>query len=382
MTSYSPAGKVEFDGREIVLFRRSARPDSPLCFRKQIQGRRRWVTTDTADLTEAQARALGLLRKIKAGVWEERMLSRRPKGIPTVAQVIDAFSNGDVHVRPATARQYARCLRLIVRQATGRPALNQPIDRLTGELVREWQAKRQGSDRVNFVDPAESNTSINSILRQARGIFSKRAVESYQADGWTVPDCIEGFRRARNVREVSHTYVPIPAPVIEKMNAAMPALRESDERLWVMLLMIRLMGLRRSEIIRARTGWIVERPAGPVLAIQARDGEKAPKRQDGDVPIPDELAEWFASNSNGHLIPGSDAERRRLAEKLSAWVRPFLPDRVKSLHELRKHAGSVVVQKTGSWERGAQFLRIDLEIAKSYYLAFVEPAEPLSITDL
>ena len=51
-------------------------------------------------------------------------------------------------------------------------------------------------------------------------------------------------------------------------------------------------------------------------------------------------------------------------------------------HELRKWAGSIVATKTNSWERAAEFLRIDIETAKKHYLAFVKPSKPLSIEDL
>ena len=42
----------------------------------------------------------------------------------------------------------------------------------------------------------------------------------------------------------------------------------------------------------------------------------------------------------------------------------------------------MVATKTNSWERAAEFLRIDLETAKKHYLSFVTPSEPLSLEDL
>jgi hypothetical protein len=42
----------------------------------------------------------------------------------------------------------------------------------------------------------------------------------------------------------------------------------------------------------------------------------------------------------------------------------------------------MVATKTNSWERAAEFLRIDIETAKLHYLSFVTQSKPLSLKDL
>ena len=244
----------------------------------------------------------------------------------------------------------------------------------------------QGGGSVDFVTPRKINTSINSMLRQARGVFSRRALTIYERADVVVPAEVQGFLKAPYLRELSHRYSdhPIPKEQIAKLNKDLPKLKETDERLWAIHLMIRLMGLRDSEIARARRHWLVKRDKVAYLVINRREGELAPKRSDGEVPVPNELLKYFESHESDFLIPAANATERAglVYKEHSKWVRERVPGRTKTNHELRKWAGSVVATKTNSWERAAEFLRIDIETAKKHYLAFTSPSECLSLSDL
>lgn len=383
---YKPVGNVKFRGKTYVLFKRSDSDTSPLSFRLQHEGKRKMFTTDTADVFLAKARAKQMLEALMDGEWNSKMAVQTPRGIPSVFEVIDFFERQPQVVRPATARNYARSLLVILRQANGwtdTKAKSVRIDVLTEALVRKWQAARQGGTAVNYVEPMNCNTSINSTLRQARALFGRRPLAAMRESGMTIPETLEGFLRARNVKEVSHRYVPIPQATIDAMTEALPELRQQDERLWAFHLMVRLMGLRSSEILRARRHWLIERLGQTFLAINRREGEEAPKRGDGEVPVPDALLEWFRSHDDEKLIPGaSEHDREAVKRRHSKWVRQFLPGRTKTNHELRKHTGSVIAAKYNSYERAAEFLRIDLETAKEHYLAFIRPIPPMDLGDL
>ena len=384
---YRPAGNVKVRGKTFTLFRRSDTPTSPICFRYQEARKRRIVSTSTPDLALAKVRAKMMIEEIITGGFDDRMSIQRPRGIPSIGQVIDHFETSAKVVRERTGRNYVRSLFVILRQARNwseERARTERIDILTEPLVREWQAIRQGLATVNYVDPMECNTGINSTLRQARALFGRRHVAEMESLGWVIPDTLKGFLAARRVKEISHRYIPLPQSAIDAMNEALPELKARDEKLWAFHLMVRLMGLRSSEILRARRHWLLERAGQTYLAIHRREGEDAPKRGDGEVPVPSVLLEWFGSHDCEYLIgTANETKRENVKRAHSKWVRGFIgEDRTKTNHELRKHAGSVMVQKTGSWERAAEFLRIDLETAKSHYLAFVKPQEPLGLDDL
>lgn len=388
--SYNPQAVVRFRGRSYILFKRSEKEGCPYSFRIQTGGTRRIVSTGTADVTLARVKAKEQLTEILDGKYEETIDAKKAKSqVPTVGEVIDSFLGGDQHVREHTGRAYTVNLLKVLKDTRGwdkETARKQKIDVLTDALVRDYQALRQGRQTVSFVEPLDVNTGINSMIRQARAVFSRRAILNYEKAGMVMPPTLSGFLRAPGLKEVSHRYSdhPIPQKQIDQLNQALPQLKEMDERLWAVHLMIRLMGLRDSEISRAKKHWLVERDGRTFLVINRREGEDAPKRSDGEVPVPPVLLEWFGKQEGDDLIPTKNKSERYdlIYRQHSKWVRQFVTGRTKTNHELRKWAGSMVATKTNSWERAAEFLRIDLETAKLHYLAFTTPAEPLSLEDL
>lgn len=356
----------------------------------QVEGRRRIISTNTSDASLAKVRAKNLIERALDGKWDEDDAEKKAyQGIPTFGECVDQLLTGDQHVRRATANDYVSSLFKILEEVKGwdrEESKTKKIDILTDTVVRDFQAKRQNRDTVTFVEPLKVNTTINSTVRQARSVFSQRAITNYEAAGMTMPPTLQKFLKAPALKQVSHKYSdnPIPQDQIDSMNEALPALREQDERLWAVHIMIRLMGMRDSEMWRARKDWIVKRGEKAFLVINSRDGEAAPKRSDGEIPIPQVLLEWFALQPGEFLIPGKHKTERYnvIYRQHNKFVREHVVNRTKGNHELRKWAGSIVAQKTNSWERAADFLRIDIETAKSHYLAFTEPTEALGIEDL
>ena len=385
---YLPGGVVQFRGKKYLLFRRSQNPGSPFSIRVFRDGKRHLVSTGHGDLTLAKAKAKDILEEIFDGEVEK--VKKRGKRVPTVEEIIEAYKAGDRHVRPRTLKEYELCLLRVLTETKGiekKDAKKLRISELTGDLVRQFQSLKQGrAGAVDYVTAAKVHTGINSAVRQGRGLFSKKALAIYERVELDIPESINGFLRAPYLKELSHRYSdnPIPQEQIEQLNKDLPALKEQDERLWAIHLMIRLMGLRDSEIDRARRHWLVKRGEITFLVINRREGEEAPKRSDGEVAVPQVLLDYFNSHDSDHLIRAKHrTERSNLIYKThSRWVAARVPKRTKTNHELRKWAGSIVATKTNSWERAAEFLRIDIETAKKHYLAFVKPSKPLSIEDL
>jgi hypothetical protein len=385
---YLPGGVVQFRGKKYLLFRRSKTSGSPFSIRVVRGGKRHLVSTGHGDLTLAKAKAKEILEEIFDGKVEK--VKTKGQRVPTVAEIIEAYKAGDRHVRPQTLKEYENCLVRILTDTKGcdkEAAKKLRISELTGDLVRQFQSLRQGKGRgVDYVTAAKVHTGINSAVRQARGLFSRKALTIYERAKLEIPESINSFLRSPFLKELSHRYSdnPIPQEQIEQLNKDLPALKEQDERLWAIHLMIRLMGLRDSEIERARRHWLVQRGEITFLVINRREGEEAPKRSDGEVAVPQVLLDYFASHTADHLIHAKHpTERHDLIYKThSKWVGARVPGRTKTNHELRKWAGSIVATKTNSWERAAEFLRIDIETAKKHYLAFVKPSKPLSIEDL
>jgi len=372
---------VTVRGKGYSLFKRA----STFYFRFQSEGVRRTYSTRTSDLSVAKIRAKQKIIEVLDSGWG--IIPQKSK-VPTVEQCVDVFLNGDQHVKATTARDYVARLYLVMEEVfscTREDARAMRISCLNESTVRTFQAKRQGGKKVSFVEPLQVNAVINSNIRQARSVFSRRALSAYANKGMIMPDTITGFLKAPLLREVSHRYSdnPIPQKQIDAMNKALPALKEQDPRLWAVHLMIRLMGMRDSEILAACKSWIIEREGRSYLVINRREGI-APKRSDGEIPVPAVLLEWFDAQDGDHLIPAKHKTARYdvIYREHNKFVRKHIPGRQKGNHELRKWAGSLVATKTNSYERAADFLRIDIATAKAHYLAFVSPADALSLDDL
>jgi hypothetical protein len=84
-----------------------------------------------------------------------------------------------------------------------------------------------------------------------------------------------------------------------------------------------------------------------------------------------------------HLIPQTSShDTQKLQREVSRWIREFIPDRNKTLHELRKEFGSQVLKRTGSIGAAAEALGDTVETARAYYLTQLRPAEAFSLSEL
>ena len=71
------------------------------------------------------------------------------------------------------------------------------------------------------------------------------------------------------------------------------------------------------------------------------------------------------------VLPGAGKGRLRckpLFDEALAWLRQQRVQDPKALHSLRKEAGSLIFQATGSIDRAAEFLRNDPRTAREHYI--------------
>lgn len=387
VANYVDAYKFTHRGRDWTIFRRKA--GGSFSIRITYPKGRRMVALGTPMKPAAVMRA-----KLKI---DELFKGDEPKpaakGLVTIGEILKAYDSADKTLARKTRMGNAGALRRVVSAGTGTPqgemsrkwervdALSSAV--LTADCVRAFQGHAQGKPVPDYKAVLAPNTGANSALQQARSVFSRDMMAHYEALGLRLPE-LKGFMTHRTLNAPSHRYKPIPQETIDRMMAELPALKERDDRLWAIVLMALTMGLRDSEIMRAGPHHVQEIKGNHYLAIVKAAGEAAPKRSEGMAAISTELKEWILARKGTHLIEApTESERYNLVyKKACAWVRRFIRDRTKALHELRKHAGSVVLEKTGSIERAAQFLRISTHVARLHYASFLTPAEPLGFADL
>ena len=380
---------VLFRGKAYRLWKRGEKRGSPWWVRVQVMGKDYPFSTDTSDMKLAKDRAKVQLAKILDGNWKGAdVVQPRDYNRATVGDVLKVLDEHASNVKESTAKNYRTRLILLIREVTGCTefaAKKTKLSSITAEMARAFQAQRQGLKRVETKKLTKANTTANAVLRAAKAIFSKRNIADFEAAGLTIPPCIREFTAVPLLVEASHRYSdnPIPQSCIDRIDKALPGLREKDERLWAIHLMVRLLGMRDSEILAARRSWLgKEDGQWCIRIIKREEDEWTPKRSEGSIAVPDVLMEYF-KRQDDYLIPATSYTTRYnlIYRRHNEWLRKFLPPRVKGAHELRKHFGALIATKEKSIYVAAQMLRVSLSVAEHHYTALIKKPKALSLED-
>jgi integrase len=295
---------------------------------------------------------------------------------------------------PATFGSYARSLRLIAgdilsvskskkRFAASKKSLYRakieeaPLSVLTPEAIQAW--------RIRFVaqagkSPALQRTkkiSANSLIRQARSLFSKKMLKFVAGVQHPSPIPFAGcemFPREsmRYTSTIDHCALLL---------AANEEIEITDPDAFLALLLAIGAGLRRGEIDKLL--WRQVDFQSCCIRIEATEaGGLKSEDSAGAVPIEAEfvaiLREYYARATGPFLINGSPAstEAREwgrqyrcntVFRRLNAWLRKQGVNTAKPLHTLRKEAGSLVATANGILA-ASRFLRhADIQVTAMHY---------------
>jgi hypothetical protein len=281
---------------------------------------------------------------------------------------------GNAAQRPSTIRSNARSLRMIIKTVHGGDPDQKSTALLTANLIREFE-KRQieraekratAATRSKFIERVRTSTA--SYVRQARSIIALRKMKFYE--GTKLPD-LTGFRG--ETVETPHRSLPRPLDMkaLTAMNAAAPALAESDPGAYVAHLLFSRVGLRNIEIVNARVHWISD---GSIGIVNRPEEDFFSKGCEGWVPIaPDVLKEILrcqALCTDGYLVPGAHRTERHDAvyRRHSRWVAQWIKGRAKTSYELRRYAGSRLLDMGASIFEVRDFLRHrDVQTTQMWY---------------
>jgi len=238
---------------------------------------------------------------------------------------------------------------MVVRSVTGGDPDEKSTMVLTSSLVREFDESRN------------NKTSVASCLRQARSVVALRKMKFYE--DMKLPD-LTGFR----TEPVESPRVSRPRPLdmngLRAMIAARPALAEKDPGVYVANLMFSHWGMRDIEIWNARTHWLSQDGATWRMHIIDRPEEDFwPKGCEGSFEVSAEVVEEILRFQNlcedGYLVPGKDKTERHRAiyRRHSAWVSTWIKDHRKTSYELRRYAGSRLLDMGATIYQVRDFLR-------------------------
>lgn len=319
----------------------------------------------------------------------------KPPQTATVGEWIDAAQKVFAR-RPATFGGYARFLRLIVadilhvskskarfshgNQSEYRRAVDAAsLDILTVDAIQAW--------RIGFVKKAGRNPSkqraarisANSIMRQARALFSKKKFLKFLSDV-IVPTPLPFDGCEFYPRENMHYSSKIDLG--ELMQAATSGLQGADPDAFKAFLLALGAGLRRGEIDKLL--WRqVDFNAG-VIHIEATEaGDLKSSDSTGDVPIDETivgLLRGFRATAKGRFVLDGSCEgetesrpwgnRYRCDDvflRLNTWLRGHGVDTLKPLHTLRKEAGSIIATKSGIHAASLFLRHADIQVTAMHY---------------
>jgi integrase len=362
----------------------------------QYAGRRETIPLGTANRESAAQKAREIYLHLRSNDWDETLLKFKPRSrwansaITTVGEFferVESVWGGN----PKTLADYIRAFRKIVSdifeidggnakfdyRSGGRESWVQRVDRIrlrdiTPDRVQKWKVeflRRAGS---NPVKRRSASISVNSILRQAKSLFSPAILKFVKLDIPCSP--FEGvpFEPRRSMRYQSSFD-------LEKL---IPAAQEELPREQFKILLLALMaGLRRNEIDKLE--WSAFEWRRGMISIKAT-AYFTPKSEDsaGDVEVDPEVMELFrgyrASASGDFVIEGGVLPRpdaayshyrcQRDFEALNDWLRAHGVEDGRPLHTLRKEYGSQVCAKHGIYAASRALRHADIAITSQHYL--------------
>jgi len=330
-----------------------------------LDGREAFKSLNTRNRAEALERAKTAEAKIMAG--DTRWLHPRaaanaaPATLGEIVTAYESWSRGNERARKNNVLQLLR----IVSPDTSMPKNASKADRTDAACnARRTLALAKSSEVCDAasiathitagLDQKRSGSSINSDIRQARAIFSKKAQRHYSQMGLKMPKTLAEFLAADLVDcHDDHTYVPIPRPQLAALDKEIASLKGANLEMWKTLSLVRRCALRNSEIFAARREWLIETDAGPALAVRNADGFASKNGQGAEILIDAELAAVLSDVPAGKflVLPGEEVTKTARANFINRAsnrvVRKYLPGRVKGIYELRKEAGSWVATHVG-----------------------------------
>lgn len=360
---------VVYLGREYKLSKREQSPAAPWYVRIERKGKAYLRSTDTADAELAQNKAKTLLGAILNGdkTLLESTKLRDPLKYATVAQVCDTYERLATVVRP---RGPVNTLRFILRTVFGEKVVVDEIttDRLTGKVVRDYQANAVAAVRTRDLDTPEyraalrrAQYSANSTWNQARSVFVPGMMAKYRDAGLVFPANFEAeFVRAPKIKGVKRPMYSQPQDeLIQRTLRAHQKVMDAAVRLQfagagdmkaqraVMVALELGAGLRNGEVLAAHGSWFGEVNGHFCITLPAeatKDGKPSHER------LPPEFEKFVRTylevrkvGPKDRLVPSGE----RVTRAVSRWMRLLGWTGSKTNHALRKFFGYRVAVQHG-----------------------------------
>ena len=252
----------------------------------------------------------------------------------------------------------------------------EPITIFTRSAIQMWRkayVERIGNDELL---KKRARISSNSILRQAKALFSQEILDTISNVKIPSPLPFEKCKFYPAEDMSYHSRIDSGALV----RAAKTELSERDPEVYKVFLLALGGGLRRSEI-DTLTYEQVDFANSMLRMHVTPEGRRKSKQSEANVPIDemliDELKKWQQTAKDKFVLVGPGIEEPKkwgrnyrcdeTFKRTIAWLRTHGVDTLKPIHTLRKEAGSLVATE-GGIQAAKQFLRHkSIEVTSAYY---------------
>jgi integrase len=330
-------------------------------------------STGTKEIPAAKRIAAQIIESFwtDAGRSAERLKLRNDNA--TIGELIARYRE-NASQRPDTVRSNVRSLRMIVKTVHPGDPDTKSTSLLTANLIREFE-KRQFERAQKHATAATRSTviqrvrtSTSSYVRQGRSIVALRKMKFY--DGMKLPD-FAGFRGETVESPKRSLPRPLDMKALQAMETAEPTLAKQDPGAYVAHLLFSRLGLRNIEIVNARVHWISD---GSIGIVNRPEEDFFSKGCEGWVPIAadvlKEILKFQPLCTDRYLVPGANRTERHHAvyRRHSRWVSQWIKDRTKTSYELRRYAGSRLLDMGATVFEVRDFLRHrDVQTTQMWY---------------
>jgi integrase len=355
---------------------------------RSIQGTKRRLPPGPRDIY------MGLVSKGWPATREQFKSAEKSnaKSFATVADFFDRIRETSAG-EESTLEEYFSAFRLIIAESFGIDGGKQKYDyraggrgqwverveqvdlaAVTPDRVQRWKVaflKRAGTDPVKM---RSARTSVNSLLRKAKSLFSIKRLRFVGALSLPFSSPFEGveFEPRQSMRY--HSFVNL-----EQLTAE--AVRELPAQELKIFLLASMAGLRRNEIDKLE--WSAFRWEQSVLRIEnSMHFRTKNERSRGDVDLDPELSalfrELYANRTVPFVIESPIRPRRsstyrhyrcnKVFKSLFAWLRSKGVSSANPLHTLRKEFGSRINDVHGIYAASRALRHADIAITSQHYL--------------
>jgi integrase len=261
------------------------------------------------------------------------------------------------------------------------------LHEVTAERIQDWKKEFLAKAGKGVVAQRRAKVSVNSILRQARSLFSPNLLRQLKL---SLPEPLPFSGVEFESRQTMKYQSKID--VVELMQLARKELEEAAPESYKIFLLAVNVGLRRKEIDLLE--WSSFRWDNCLIRIQATEWFH-PKSEESlaDLPVEPEVMELFRryhTRGSGRFVircrrppqPRRSQQYYRCAphfDKLIEWLRDHGVDGNKPLHALRKEYGSLITQAHGIYaaSRALRHTRhTDLRTTSEHYVDSRSRATP------